>query len=162
MGCRRSFNHCVVKAIALTTHTLLRPTLLEHCSVERHLVVPALIRVLNKFGGAFSLEKSCLQRTANQLKDGAPCHGMRNDLSVLKVHASRQVELLAIYTELGDIGSPLLVWRGCSEVALQTVESVHSGQSSYISGPLLCANQRSKPHLLHQPAYAFMVNQFVH
>jgi len=122
LGCRRSFNHCVVKAIALTTHTLLRPTLLEHCSIERHLVVPALIRVLNKFGGAFSLEKSCLQRTANQLKDGAPCHGMRDDLSVLKVHASRQVELLAIYTELGDIGSPLLVWRGCSEVALQTVE----------------------------------------
>ena len=84
--------------------------------------MPALIRVLNKFGGAFSLEKSFLQRTANQLKDGAPCHGMRDDLSVLKVHASRQVELLAIYTELGDIGSPLLVWRGCSEVALQTVE----------------------------------------
>ena len=121
-GAEEAPNHCVVKAIALTTHTLLHPTLLEHCSIGLHLVVPTLIRVHNKFGAALVPGKCCLQRTANQLKDGAPCHGMRNDLSVLKVHASRQVELLAIYTELGDIGSPLLVWRGCSEVALQTVE----------------------------------------
>ena len=48
-GAEEALNHCVVKAIVLPARTLLRPALLEHCWIERHLVVPALIKVLNKF-----------------------------------------------------------------------------------------------------------------
>ena len=161
-GVEEAFNHRVVKAVALAAHALLDSTSREHRPVGQHLVVPALVRVHDQFVDARGPRKRCLQRAGNQLEDRTSCHAVRDDLAVVQVHAGRQVELVAIHIELGDIGRPLLVWRGRAEVTLQNVGHVRIADAQDMPRAPLRPNQRAQPHLLHQTLHALVVDRFRH
>ena len=136
-GAEEAFNRRVVEAVALAAHALLDSTSREHRSVGLHLVVPALVRVHDQFGDAPGLGKRCLKRAGNQLEDRAPCHAVRDDLAVVEVHARRQIKLLPLHVELGDIGHPLLVGRLREEVALQDIGHVRIAHTGDMPGALL-------------------------
>ena len=161
-GAEEAFNHRVVKAVALAAHALLDSTSREHRSIRLHLVVPTLVRVDDQFPGASGPRQRCLEHAGNQFEDRTPCHAVRDDLAVVQVHARRQVELVAIHIELGDIGCPLLVWRGRAEVALQNVRHVRIARARDMLGALLRPNQRAQSHLAHQTLHALVVDRFRH
>lgn len=94
--------------------------------------------------------------------DRAPGHAVRDDLAVVKVHAGRQIKLVAVHIELCDIGHPLLVWRCRVEVALQNIGHVCIDNAGNMPGALPCSDQCAQPHLLHQPLHAFVVDGFRH
>jgi len=112
----------------------------------------------NKFGGRPDTGKRGLERAGDQLEDRASCHAVRNDLAVVEVHAGRQVELVAVHIELGDVGRPLLVGRGRAEVALQNVGHVLVAHAWDMPGALLRPDQRTQPHHLHQTLYALVID----
>jgi hypothetical protein len=85
---------------------------------------------------------------------------VRDDLTVVEVHAGRQTQLLAVRIELGNIVHPLLVWRGRAEIALQNIGYVRVVHALDASGTLLRPDQRSQLHLLYQPLQAFVVYGF--
>ena len=161
-GAEEAFDHRVVKAVALAAHALLDSMAREHRSAGLHLVVPTLVRVHDQFCGAPCPRKRCLERAGNQLEDRTPCHAVRDDLAVVQVHAGRQVELVVIHLELGDVGHPLLIWRGRAEVALQNVGHVRIAHARYMPGALLRPNQCAQSHLLHQALHALVVDRFGH
>ena len=161
-GAEEALNCCVVKAVALTTHALLDSTLREHRSVGLHLVVPALVRVNDQLRSARGPRKRCPQRAGNQLEDGAPRHFVRDDLAVVEVHASRQVELVPVHVEFGDICHPLVVWRGCAEVAFQDVRYVCIAYAWDMLGAFLRPDQGTQSHLLHQTLHALVVHGLRH
>lgn len=108
-GAEDALDSCIVKAVALTAHALLDSALRKQRSIRLHLVVPALVRVNDQFLSARGPRKRYPQGAGNQLKDGTLCHLVLNDLAVVEIHAGRQVELVSVQIELGDICHPLLV-----------------------------------------------------
>lgn len=141
-----AFNRCVVKAVAFAAHALLDTMTRQHRSVGLHLVVPTLVGVHDQVSGELGARERCLECAGNHLEDWPPCHAVRDDLAVVQVHAGRQIELVAAYIELGDIGRPLLVRRGCAEVALQNVGYVHIARARDTPRTLPRPDQRTQPH----------------
>lgn len=161
-GAEEAFNHCVVKAVALSAHAVLDSTFGEHRSVGLYLAVPALVRVHDQFGGVLGPRTRYLKRAGNQLEDRTLCHAVGDDLAVVQVHAGRQLELVPIHIELSDVGRPLLVWRCHAEVALQNIGYVRIAYARDMPGALLRPDQRTQPHLLHQTLHALVIDPFRH
>ena len=78
----------------------------------------------------------------------------------LEVHAGRQIELVPVHVEIGEIGRPLLIWSLREEVALQDIGHVHIACAREMPGALLRPNQRAYSHLLRQALHALVVDQF--
>lgn len=83
---------------------------------------------------------------------------MRDDLTVVEVHAGRQIELVSVHVEFGDIGHPLLVGSLRKEVSLQDIGHVHIADAWDMPEALLRPNQRAQSHLFHQPLHALVVD----
>ena len=142
-GAEEAFNRRVVEAVALAAHALLDSASHEHRSVGLHLVMPTLVGMHDQACDAIGPRERRLKHAGNHLEDRPPSHAVRDDLAVVQVHAGRQVELLAAYIELGDIGRPFLVWRGRAEVPLQNVGYRRIARAGNMPRALLRRDQRT-------------------
>ena len=67
----------------------------------------------DQFGGATGSRKRRLKYARDPLEDGTPFSPVREVGAVEKVHAGRQIELVANHMEFDNIGCyPRLVWLG--------------------------------------------------
>ena len=97
----------------------------KHRPIGLHFVVSALIRMHGQFGGALGPRKRCPKRARDEFEDGASCYAVRDDLAVIAVHTSRQIELVPVHVELCDICHLLLAGSTRQKVALQDIGHVH-------------------------------------
>jgi len=87
--------------------------------------------------GAARARQRCFKRTGNPIEDRTLCHAPGDDLAVVEIHTRRQIALVTIDLELGDIGCPLLVGHARAEVTLQHIGDVDIADAGDRLGTLL-------------------------
>ena len=112
---QEALEHRIVIAVALAAHALRHCATCKHRAVGSHLdldrVVPALIRCTVRSQVGLDRESAASSVPETSLNTGRLAMRSAMDFPVVQVQADRQIELVTMHVELGDICHPLLVDR---------------------------------------------------
>ena len=132
--------------------------LVKALTVLVHLILPSLVGMQDRPVLWAEPSERLAQHRADHVEERPLGRCVRKDLAVEQVHDRRQVQLLSIDLELGNVSHPLLIGTRSIEVPLKQVWS-NLPHLPAVRPVLLQADERLQLQLFHETLHCLVVDQ---